>query len=227
MPQTLAKLSKIIGYTFRDPDLLQMAMSHRSVDGANYERLEFLGDAILSFLMAEILFLKYPNAQEGELSRLRANFVKGETLAEVARELGLGQYLRLGAGELKSGGRDRSSILADAVEAVLGALYLDGGIELCREKLLLWFNDRLDKMVQKKTHKDPKTHLQEWAQAEGLDLPVYEVIKIDGLAHQQIFSVSCKLESLNHSTKAKGSTRRKAEQEAADKMLILIEKKKK
>ena len=227
MPQMLAKLSKTIGYTFRDPDLLQMAMSHRSVDGANYERLEFLGDAILSFLMAEILFLKYSTAQEGELSRLRANFVKGDTLAEVARELGLGQYLRLGAGELKSGGRDRSSILADAVEALLGALYLDGGIEVCREKLLLWFHDRLDKMVQKKTHKDPKTHLQEWAQAEGLDLPVYEVIKIEGLAHQQIFSVSCKLESLNHSTKAKGSTRRKAEQEAADKMLTLIEKNKK
>ncbi len=113
MPQTLVKLSKTIGYTFRDPSLLQMAMSHRSVDGANYERLEFLGDAILSFLMAEILFLKYPTAQEGELSRLRANFVKGETLAEVARELGLGQYLRLGAGELKSGGRDRGSHAGD------------------------------------------------------------------------------------------------------------------
>lgn len=221
------KLSKTIGYTFRNPDLLQMAMSHRSVDGTNYERLEFLGDSILNFLMAEALFLKYPTAQEGDLSRLRASFVKGETLAEVARELGLGQYLRLGAGELKSGGRDRSSILADVVEALLGALYLDGGLEVCREKLLLWFDDRLNKVLHKKTYKDPKTHLQEWVQSEGLELPVYEVIKIEGLAHQQIFSVSCKLEALKQSTKAKGSTRRKAEQEAAGKMLDLIEKKKK
>lgn len=227
MPVTPDKLSKTIGYAFRDPELLQMAMSHRSVDGANYERLEFLGDSILNFIMAETLFLKYPNAQEGELSRLRANFVKGDTLAEVARELSLGEHLRLGAGELKSGGRDRSSILADAVEALLGALYLDGGLDLCRQKLLLWFDDRLNKIVHKKTQKDPKTCLQEWVQAEGLDLPVYEVIKIEGLAHQQIFSILCKLDSLSYSTKAKGSTRRKAEQEAADKMLALIEKKKK
>jgi ribonuclease-3 len=220
------KLSKTIGYTFRNPELLQTAMSHRSVDGANYERLEFLGDSILNFIMAEILFAKYPNAQEGELSRMRANFVKGETLAEVARELHLGEHLRLGAGELKSGGRDRDSILADAVEALLGALYLDGGLELCKQKLLLWFDDRFNKILNKKMHKDPKTRLQEWLQAEGLELPVYEVIKIEGLAHQQIFSLSCKLESLNYSTKAKGSTRRKAEQEAAGKMLELIEKRK-
>lgn len=227
MPQTVEKLFQIIGYAFNDPTLLQTALSHRSVEGANYERLEFLGDSVLNFLIAEALFLKYPHAQEGELSRLRAQLVKGETLAEVARELGLGQYLLLGAGELKSGGRDRSSILADAVEAMLGALYLEGGLEICREKLLLWFHDRLNTLGQKKLHKDPKTHLQEWAQAEGLELPVYEVIKIEGLAHQQTFSVSCQLKALNYSTKAKGSTRRKAEQEAASKMLTLIEKKKK
>ncbi|MCD6046007.1 MAG: ribonuclease [Gammaproteobacteria bacterium] len=226
MPQTLNKLSTIIGYSFRNPDLLQMALSHRSIDGANYERLEFLGDSILNFLIAETFFLKYPHAQEGELSRLRAQFVKGDTLAEIARELGLGPYLNLGPGELKSGGRDRSSILADVVEALLGALYLDGGLEVCREKLLLWFQDRIDKVAHKKTHKDPKTYLQEWVQAEGLELPVYDVIKIEGLAHQQVFSVSCKLNAFNYNTEAKGSTRRRAEQEAANKMLELIEKNK-
>ncbi len=226
MPEASEKLCKLIEYTFQDRSLLITALTHRSVEGANYERLEFLGDSILNFIMAETLYLKFPTAQEGDLSRLRANFVKGEMLAEVARELGLGEYLRLGAGELKSGGRDRSSILADSVEALLGALYLDGGLELCRQKLLQWFENRLNSMGHKKTYKDPKTCLQEWAQAEGLELPVYAVLKIEGLAHEQIFSVSCTLSSLGYNTQAEHSTRRKAEQEAASRMLIIIEGKK-
>lgn len=225
--QAIDKLSKIIDYTFKDPDLLLRALSHRSVGDMNYERLEFLGDSILNFIIAEALYLKYPHAQEGELSRLRASFVRGATLAEVALELDLGAYLRLGPGELKSGGRDRSSILADAFEALIGALYLDAGMEVCKQKLLQWFDERLHKAVHKKSQKDPKTCLQEWTQANGFILPVYEVVKVEGLAHQQTFTVSCTLSDLGYSAIAAQSTRRKAEQEAATKILELIETKKK
>ncbi|MBY0377863.1 MAG: ribonuclease III [Gammaproteobacteria bacterium] len=221
--QAVDKLCKTIDYTFKDPDLLLRALSHRSVGDMNYERLEFLGDSILNFIIAEALYLKYPHAQEGELSRLRASFVRGVTLAEVALELELGAYLRLGPGELKSGGRDRSSILADAFEALIGALYLDAGMDICKQKLLYWFDERLHKAAHRKSQKDPKTCLQEWTQAAGFNLPVYEVVKVEGLAHQQIFTVSCSLSDLEYSAIASQSTRRKAEQEAAAKILELIE----
>lgn len=219
-------LYKTIDYTFKDPDLLLRALSHRSVGNLNYERLEFLGDSILSFVMAETLYLEQPKAQEGELSRLRANLVRGVTLAEIAQELNLGAYLRLGPGELKSGGRDRSSILADAFEALVGALYLDAGIEVCKQKIAFWFKDRLESLNHKKSSKDPKTCLQEWTQAQGVPLPTYKVITIEGLAHQQTFSVSCTIKGLDYHTEAKHSTRRKAEQEAASQLLALIEKSK-
>ena len=227
MLPAIETLYKIIDYSFKDPDLLVRALSHRSVGNLNYERLEFLGDSILSFVMAEILYLEQPTAQEGELSRLRANLVRGVTLAEIAQELNLGAYLRLGQGELKSGGRDRSSILADAFEALIGALYLDAGIEVCKQKIAFWFKDRLESLNHKKSSKDPKTCLQEWTQAQGVPLPTYEVLKVEGLAHQQIFSVSCTIAGLNYQTEAKESTRRKAEQEAASQLLTIIEKQKK
>lgn len=225
--QEIDTLCKTIGYTFKDPDLLTRALSHRSMGDVNYERLEFLGDSIVNFIMAEAMYVKYPTAQEGELSRLRASFVKGVTLAEVALELDLGTYLHLGPGELKSGGRERVSILADAFEALLGALYLDAGMEVCTQKVLQWFDTRLNKAVHKKSHKDPKTRLQEWAQGEGLALPLYTIVKVEGLAHQQTFTISCTLSALGYTAEAVHSTRRRAEQDAAAKILELIEQKKK
>ncbi len=221
--QTLENLLTRLEYQFNNPGLLNTALSHRSVEGANYERLEFLGDSIVNFVIAEALYFKFPSAQEGELSRLRAYFVKEESLAEVARELELGSFLRLGSGELKSGGRDRTSILADVLEAVIGALYLDAGLEVCKQKILHWFSHRLETTSYKKSLKDPKTRLQEWVQGKGLQLPVYEIIKVEGLAHQQVFTVSCSLAELGYHSEAIDSTRRKAEQEAANKILTQIE----
>ncbi len=226
MRYSIEQLQKVIGYTFSDPSLLTAALTHRSVESLNYERLEFLGDSIVNFVIAEAVYLKFRQAQEGELSRLRASFVREETLADLAREMDLGQYLNLGAGELKSGGRDRASILADAFEALIGALYLDAGFAFCQERLLAWFDSRLKMSTIKKSHKDPKTQLQEWLQSKSLNLPVYEVVEVLGLAHEQTFSVSCRLNDLNYTTHAEHSTRRKAEQEAALKMLHLLENKK-
>lgn len=211
----LDQLQRRIGYQFNDPAGLLLALTHRSYGNDNNERLEFLGDSIVNMVIAESLFLTFENAREGQLSRLRARMVKGVTLAEIGREFELGQYLRLGSGELKSGGYRRESILADAVESIIGAIYLDSDFETCRTQVLRWFEQRLQKLSIQDTQKDPKTRLQEYLQSRQFPLPQYDVISVDGEAHAQTFHVSCALPSLDRKTAGVGSSRRIAEQQAA------------
>lgn len=224
MNHNLQILSKKLGYVFQSESLLKAALTHRSVRGANNERLEFLGDSIVNFIIAEELYRRLPSAKEGELSRLRANLIKGETLAEMAREFNLGQYLNLGPGELKSGGFRRESILADAIEALIGAIYLDAGIECCKTCVLAWYTSRLQQEALQLNIKDAKTKLQEYLQSRGQELPSYEVLAIQGQAHDQTFKVSCVVTGLGIRAEGIGSSRRKAEQEAAKNLLAALEK---
>ncbi|MFC4653687.1 MULTISPECIES: ribonuclease III [Rheinheimera] len=209
---------KKLGYQFQQASLLEQALTHRSCKGAHNERLEFLGDAILSLVIAEALFQHFPKAREGDLTRMRSSLVKGVTLAEIAKELGIAEYLRLGPGEMKSGGLRRESIQADAVEAILGAIYLDAGIEVCRERILTWYGSRLT-VIQPGVQKDSKTQLQEYLQGRRLALPLYEVIETKGDAHDQTFTVRCTVAG-REPVIATGSSRRKAEQDCAH---ILLE----
>lgn len=211
-----------LGHRFSDPALLQRALRHRSAGKDNNERLEFLGDAILGYIIASHLHQRFPNASEGELSRLRAALVQQATLAGIARELRLGENLILGAGELKSGGANRDSILADALEALICALYLDAGMERCRACVQQWFGARLgeDRVLQ--THKDAKTRLQEFLQAERQPLPVYEVREICGKDHQQEFVIACTIPGLGASFDGRGQSRKLAEQQAAQTALDRI-----
>ena len=204
-----------LNYSFKQGDLLTLALSHRSVGKTNNERLEFLGDALLNAFIAEALFHRFPAGEEGQLSRMRAQLVKGETLAKIAKEFSLGEYLKLGEGELKSGGFRRSSILADAVEAVIGAIYLDSDFNTCRRCVLNWYQSRLDELSLATPVKDPKTELQEFLQARSHALPVYKVINTEGQAHAQTFTVSCKVELLSELISAQGKSRREAEKQAA------------
>ena len=210
----LAEISGKLGYTFNNSSLLTTALTHRSAAGINNERLEFLGDSILNLVIAEALYERYPKAKEGELSRLRASLVKGDTLANTARRLGLGDYLRLGGGELKSGGFRRSSILADALEAILAAVYLDSDFTTCRRLIRSLFEDQLASLPSVRELKDPKTRLQEILQSQQRALPIYDVVSVSGEAHAQHFTVRCTVDS-ELVTTAQGSSRRKAEQEAA------------
>ncbi len=218
----LGKLQRNLQYQFSDVGLLQKALTHRSVGGVNNERLEFLGDSILNFVIAEQLFQQFPKESEGVLSRLRASLVKGETLAELARNLELGEYLSLGQGEMKSGGFRRASILADAFEAIIGAVYLDSNFEVARELLLQLFSERLQAVSPNVTIKDPKTRLQEFLQARKKELPVYELISLEGEAHAQQFVVSCQINAGEQVAQGEGSSRRKAEQAAAQKILEIL-----
>lgn len=222
MRQSLDILCRDIGYQFDNLKLLETALTHRSVGAENNERLEFLGDSILSYIISDELYHRYPAADEGRLSRLRASLVKGETLAELARNLRLGDYLRLGSGELKSGGFRRASILADAFEAVLGAIYLDSDIKRVKTLILTLFDQKLASVSLKTTLKDPKTRLQELLQAQQKPLPEYRVESIEGKAHEQQFRVSCRIEGLEQLTTGVGSSRRKAEQAAAIEALKLL-----
>jgi ribonuclease III len=223
--QKLMKLSQRLGYEFNHLKLLQQALTHRSVLGPHNERLEFLGDAILNFVIGERLFQSCEYAQEGELSRLRASLVRGQTLAEIAKELQLGNYLILGSGELKSGGSQRESILADAVEAIIAAVYLDGGFEAAKKIILDWFSERLSDLSTLK-QKDPKTRLQEYLQSKGYMLPEYHILSIEGEAHHQIFRVRCVVSALALSVEGEALSRRRAEQCAAEAMLAMMIKKK-
>jgi ribonuclease-3 len=218
----MRRLQKRLGYDFLDPGLLQRALTHRSLGAKNNERLEFLGDAILGFEVADCLYRQVGDADEGQLSRMRAHLVKRETLAAVARELDLGDLLRLGEGELRSGGQTRDSILADAVEALIAAVYLDGGIDEARALVRRLLGERLADLPAETRVKDPKTRLQEYLQAHGKPLPSYEVISISGTQHQQTFCVACST-GLAADTEGKGSSRRRAEQTAAQKMLSQLE----
>ncbi len=209
-----------LGYTFSNIELLQQALTHRSMAEKNNERLEFLGDSILNFVIAEALYVRAAHANEGALTRFRANLVNGDTLALIARELDLGDYLRLGSGELKSGGTERDSILADALEAVIAAMYQDcQDLFICRDVILAWYGDKVEAVLHKKLEKDPKTKLQEYLQQKGYALPVYEVITITGQAHAQTFTIRCRIAALDKETIATGTNRRRAEQLAADRML--------
>ncbi len=219
----LESLQAKLGYRFGDPALLDKALTHRSAGRYNYERLEFLGDAALGLVIAAELFERFPDYREGELSRLRASLVRKTTLAELARELDLGEHLRLGSGELKSGGHRRESILADVLEAIFGAVYLDAGFEAARALVLRLYAGRLQTLPSAAELKDPKTRLQEFLQARQLELPEYSVIAVHGEAHAQTFDVECHIPALARRVRASGRSRRKAEQQAAAEMLAQLE----
>lgn len=208
------RLQRVLGYEFSDPTLLTLALTHRSASGHNNERLEFLGDSIVNHVVAEALYMRFPRAREGELSRMRAALVKGDTLAEIATELGLGGFLALGTGERKSGGQRRHSILADALEAIAGAILLDSDVEQCRSCLLRWFDSRLQGLGGA-VEKDAKTRLQEYLQGVGRPLPEYELLAVEGADHQQRFRVACRLAQPELAIEGVGSSRRRAEQVAA------------
>jgi ribonuclease-3 len=211
----LGFLQKTLGYQFQDPVILKLALTHRSAGGDNNERLEFLGDSIVNHVIAEAIYQRFPDAREGDMSRMRSALVKGDTLAEVARELELGDYLELGAGERKSGGHRRASILADALEALAGAILLDGGVDHCRQSVLAWFHSRLEQMTLEDADKDPKTRLQEFLQGRRNPLPEYELLGVLGEDHNQQFRVACRLQQPTLVAEGAGSSRRKAEQAAA------------
>lgn len=208
-------LCESLGYRFKTPGLLRQALTHRSAEGPDNERLEFLGDGLLNAVVAEDLYRRHPDLEEGDLSRLRANLVNQESLAEVAREIGLGDCLILGPGEMKSGGQRRASILADSLEALLGAVFLDAGFEAVRGVALRLLAQRLASPPSTDSLKDPKTRLQELLQARNLPLPTYTIHSVTGEAHRQTFRVRCSVEELDAMAEGEGGSRRSAEQEAA------------
>ena len=216
MNSPIDKLERKLGYQFKDAEFIHLALTHRSANSKHNERLEFLGDSILSFVIADELYHRFPKVNEGDMSRMRATLVRGHTLAELGREFGLGDYLKLGPGELKSGGFRRDSILADAVEAIIGAIYLDGDIEIVRGIILSWYRSRLDAIQPGVSQKDPKTRLQEFLQGRRKPLPLYTVTNIKGEAHNQEFTVECDVAGVDEPVIGKGTSRRKAEQAAAE-----------
>lgn len=212
--QELKRLEGRIAYQFSDFNLLKQALTHRSALGEHNERLEFLGDSILSFAISTDLYKRFPKVNEGDLSRMRATLVCGKMLSEVGREFKLSDCLILGPGELKSGGFRRDSIIADAVEAIIGAIFLDSDINTVNKQVLTWFDSRLKTIQPGISQKDPKTRLQEHLQSRKQALPVYEVIEVKGQAHNQQFTMSCQIQGLE-AKQGTGTSRRKAEQMAA------------
>ena len=211
------------GHRFADPGLLARALTHRSAGAPHNERLAFLGDALLGLIVAEALFQRWPRADEGALTRARAELVRESTLARIPRRLDLGPLLRLGPGEMKSGGHRRDSILADALEAVIAAIYLDAGADACRTAVLGWLEPELGELVMGKVEKDPKTRLQEWLQARQHPLPTYELLGESGSDHDKTFRVRCLLAAPDLSAEGEGSSRRAAEQQAAESVLALLQ----
>jgi ribonuclease III len=217
-----AWVERSFGYVFAQPELCYAAVTHRSAGADHNERLEFLGDSILNCSVARLLYDAHPEADEGALSRLRATLVSGETLAQVAGELGLGERLKLGSGELKSGGFRRASILADALEALLGAIFLDSGFDAAAAAVAHIMGPRLSELPAADTLKDPKTRLQEALQAHGLALPVYTLTAVAGDPHAQSFTVTCEVPVFGLAAVGEGGSRRRAEQLAAAKLLELL-----
>ena len=213
--QTTFGLQRLIGYNFYNQALLIQALTHRSFGSSNNERLEFLGDGVLNFIIASQLYLAFPKLDEGDLSRLRAHLVKEPTLGELALTLNIGEALRLGEGELKSGGWRRPSVLADALEAIVGAVFLDAGFDAAEMVVIKLFTPLIEKIDPKSIGKDPKSLLQEYLQSKKIDVPIYEVLAIEGEAHCQTFRVECKVAKFNITTQGEGTSRRNAEQEAA------------
>jgi len=223
LSQLHGRLERSLDYTFDDQGLLQQALTHRSAGSRNNERLEFLGDAILGGVIAAELYRRYPGAKEGELSRLRANLVRRESLAEIAQTLDLGSCLTLGTGERKSGGHRRDSILSDTVEALLGAIFLDSGFTVCQSCILRLFSARLDSLSDVASLKDAKTRLQEYLQSRHQPLPEYAVKAVSGEAHAQFFRVECVVDGIGLPPgKGQGSSRRQAEQDAAEDLLVRL-----
>ena len=218
----LSALERKLNYYFKDKALFIQALTHKSANYKHNERLEFLGDAVLNVVIADLLYQQFSEATEGELTRARASLVNKTTLFEIAREFLLGEYLYLGIGEQRSGGFRRESILADAFEAILGAIYLDSGYAACYRCIENWFKSRIDILKPQEQEKDPKTRLQEWLQASQQPLPKYQVVSIVGEPHSQIFTVSCEVETLGLQVEGTGVSRRYAEQEAARKILESI-----
>lgn len=219
-------LAKTLGLHFNRPELLVNALTHRSMGANNNERLEFLGDSILGFVIAQKLYDTFPDASEGMLSRLRASLVNQDSLAELARKHQLGDYLILGSGELKSGGFRRDSILSDAIEAIMGALFKDQGIDACQSWILKLFSHKLAELTADNWKKDPKTQLQELMQSRGLELPEYQLLTMSGLPHSQSFKISCRTRLSNEICIGSGGSRKKAEQSAAEQMLALLQREK-
>jgi ribonuclease-3 len=212
---SLDSLAKSLGYQFKTPALLTQALTHRSFSGINNERLEFLGDSVLNFIVAHQLYLRFPKLPEGDLSRLRAQLVKESTLSEIAFSLNIGDALKLGEGELKSAGWRRPSILADALEAIIGAVYSDGGFASAEALVLSLYQEKLANIDPKIIDKDAKSQLQEFLQGKKFDLPDYNLVSIEGEAHAQTFKIGCVIEKLNITTVGEGTSRRVAEQQAA------------
>lgn len=218
----IEKIEQVIAYQFSDRAYLELALTHRSVGSSNNERLEFLGDAILNYVIAEALYHQFPEVDEGKLSRLRASLVRGSTLAVLARGLNLGDYIALGPGELKSGGYRRESILAGTLEAVIGAVLQDGGFEAAKDFILNLYQEALQEVCAERELKDPKTRLQEYLQANRRTLPNYSIVSVDGDGHSQRFTVDCEVEGLSERIIGLGDSRRKAEQNAASNTLELL-----
>lgn len=218
----LSKLEDKLQYRFTDETILERALTHRSAATKNNERLEFLGDSIFGAITAEYFYLTLPSASEGELSRMRSQVVRKESLASVARQMNLGLHLSLGSGEIKAGSHNRESILADSLEALIGAIYLDGGFIKARNFVLHWFSENMERAMSARSIKDAKTTLQEWLQGQGSPLPNYQLVKTRGEAHSRTFTVSCKIEPLGSEFHATADSRRKAEQLVAKQILEAI-----
>lgn len=218
-----SRLEKLLNYQFQNTELLKSALTHRSASSKNNERLEFLGDSILNFVIAAELFKLYPDSTEGDLSRLRANLVDKAGLYEISKILKFGEYLILGSGELKSGGHRRNSILADTVEAIFGAVYLDSDFEQCQKLILFLYSDLIKNIADANELKDPKTKLQELLQSRKLALPKYTVIEVTGQAHNQQFKVDCEIVQLGLKTQGQATNRRKAEQKSAEEIIALVQ----
>ena len=221
MSQDYTYLCQALGYHFKQMQHLDTALTHRSVGTPHNERLEFLGDALLNCITAKLLFERFPTAREGELTRLRANLVKRDTLVQIAQQLELGKYLRLGEGEIRSGGEKRTSTLADALEAVIGAIYLDSDMKTCQGVILQIWQKPIGNLSLIKI-KDPKTRLQEYLQSKRQPLPLYRVLSIGGTPHDQVFKVECLVPNLSQLTYGIGYNRRRAEQAAAAQALSIL-----
>lgn len=218
------KFCTLIGYQFRQQDLLEQALTHRSYSRSNNnERLEFLGDSILNLIISNHIYLRFTDADEGDLSRIRASLVKEESLAQIAMDIGLGDHIRLGGGELKSGGFRRASILSDALEALIAAIYLDSDYAQTEATVLRLYHGQLQTVDENANLRDPKTQLQEYLQARKMHLPRYQVEQTSGKSHNQVFTISCNIADLELQSKGKGSSRKKAEQQAAQKILDKLE----
>jgi ribonuclease-3 len=215
---------RLPGYAFNDPGLLEQALTHRSAAALHNERLEFLGDALVNLIVAEALYKLWPRADEGTLTRARAELVRESSLAAIARRMDLGSHLILGPGEMKSGGHRRDSILADAVEAIVGAIHLDANFDACRAAVLPWFDDAIAALPPPhKLGKDAKTRLQEWLQARGKPLPAYRLVGESGDEHAKNFRVACALTDPQVACEGEGSSRRAAETQAAERVLDRID----